>query len=499
MHTAFPMLLILQTTLAALYGLCAVSLLIYTSGHGVLLWQYGRKRQHRLSLPHSPECDLPAVTVQLPIYNEQHVVFRLLDAVASLDYPAGKLQIQILDDSSDTTTHLIAQKIRQFPHLQIEHIRRPQRQGYKAGALAYGLTKTDAPFIAIFDADFVPAPDFLRRTVPYLLADEQLGVVQTRWGHLNPTANALTRAQVLSIDAHFLIEQAGRSAAGWPLPFNGTGGVWRAQAIHDAGGWSAATLTEDLDLSMRAQMQGWRALLLPHVVVPGELPPQLAAYRQQQMRWAQGSSQNFRHKLIPLWRSRLAIPAKIMATHYLAQYLPQLWMLALLLLAPPLLLLAALPTLPLAPLGFISLLPPLLYAVSQAMQGEGWLRRLAAFPVLLLVGTGFIARNSLAVLRGLFGSTHHEPTFLRTPKFSQEWQRSEYALRSHVPPLAEISLALYALWGAGLAVDQSPPLVSYFLLHALSFIVVAIWEWVDSRLLHEGKRSPRILAESGND
>lgn len=499
MPSASLMLLILQTTLAALYVFCAVSLVIYTSGHGVLLWQYWRKRQHKPQLPNIPEDDLPAITIQLPIYNEQHVVFRLLDAVASLEYSPQKLQVQILDDSNDSTTRLIAQKIRQFPHLQIEHIRRPQRQGYKAGALAYGLSKTEAPFIAIFDADFVPAPDFLRRTVPYLLADEKLGVVQTRWGHLNPTANALTRAQVLSIDAHFLIEQAGRSVAGWPIPFNGTGGVWRAQTIHEVGGWSAATLTEDLDLSMRAQMRGWRALLLPEVVVPGELPPQFAAYRQQQARWAQGSSQNLRRQFVPLWRSRLAFPAKIMATHYLAQYLPQLWMLILLLLIPPLLLLDALPTLPLTPLGFISLIPPLLYAVSQMSQGQGWLRRLAAFPVLLLVGTGLIARNSLAVLRGLFGSTQQAPVFLRTPKFSQQWQGSQYALRAQFPPLAEIFLGLYALWGVGLALDQSPALAPYMLLYAAAFSTVAAWEWLESRLLHEDKSAPHILAESGND
>ncbi|MCA9914413.1 MAG: hypothetical protein KC496_13755, partial [Anaerolineae bacterium] len=209
--------------------------------------------------------------------------------------------------------------------------------------------------------------------------------------------------------------------------------------------------------------------------------------------------QNFRRQWFPLWRSPLSIPAKIMATHYLAQYLPQVWMLLLLLLIPPLLLLDALPVLPLAPLGFISLIPPLLYVVSQKRQGVGWLRRLLAFPVLLLVGTGLIARNSLAVLRGLFGSTQQEPTFLRTPKFSQNWQHSEYALRSHMPPLVEIFLALYALWGAGLALNQSPALVPYLLLYAAAFSVVAAWEWLESRMLHEGETAARMLAKSGND
>ncbi len=510
------MLVTLGTTLATLYLLCALCLLIYTSGHGVLLWQRLRRKPAPISTEDdiavggrpaaSPDARVgwrsptfPIVTVQLPIYNEQHVVLRLLDAVAALDYPPEKLRVQVLNDSSDHTTSLIARHIRRLPpQLQVEHIRRPTRSGYKAGALAHGLARTDASFVAIFDADFVPAPDFLRRTLPHLLADESLGVVQTRWGHLNRTANPLTQAQALSIDAHFLIEQAGRDAAGWPLPFNGTGGIWRVQTIRDAGGWSSATLTEDLDLSMRAQLRGWRALLLPDVVVPGELPPQLAAYRLQQGRWAQGSSQNLRRLLLPLWKSPLTLPAKVMASHYLAQYLPQLWMLLLLLLAPPLLLLDALPVLPLAPLGFISLIPPLLYVVSQRMQGAGWLQRLTAFPMLLLLGTGLIARNSGAVLRGLF-RTQDEVPFLRTPKFAEEWQVSAYALPSH-PPLLELVFAAYALWGIALAAQTAPALIPYLLLHVVSFCTVAAWEWREARRVQrQQENAPRLLAESGND
>lgn len=494
------MLALLGTSLAAVYLLCALCLLIYTSGHGVLLWKTLRwgHRQHAAPLQQISPDSLPHVTIQLPIYNEQYVVLRLLDAVAAQDYPAEKLHVQILDDSSDSTTGLIAQHIRRIaqrhPKLQIDHIRRSNRSGYKAGALAYGLSLTDSPFIAIFDADFVPAPDFLQRTIPPLLQDARLAVVQTRWGHLNRAANALTRAQALSIDAHFLIEQAGRSAAKWPLPFNGTGGVWRAAAIQDAGGWSAQTLTEDLDLSMRAQLRGWRALLLPDVTVPGELPPQIAAYRQQQIRWAQGSSQNLRRLLFPLWRSYLSLPAKIMATHYLAQYLPQLWMLILLLLAPPLLLLDALPMSPLAPLGIISLIPPLLYIVSQQMQGGDWVQRLLAFPALLLLGSGLIARNSWAVLRGIFVE-EHEPTFLRTPKFAQEWQGSPYALHSALP-LVELLLGIYALWGAYLALIQVSALLPYLLLQAIAFFSVAIREWYDSQhVLRSSKASPRLATE----
>ena len=254
-----------------MYGFCALLLAVYTAGHGVLLIQYIRHRNKRSANRgiQKHEHDLPIVTVQLPIYNEQRVVQRLIDAVICLDYPIDKLHIQILDDSSDATSHEIARHIRRYSHLQIKHIRREKRTGYKAGALAYGLEQAqDSEYIAIFDADFVPPEDFLLQTIPYLLDDPGLGVVQTRWGHLNPETNGLTRAQVLSIDTHFLIEQAERSRSGWPLPFNGTGGVWRVAAIRDAGGWSSATLTEDLDLSFRAQIRGWRSIFLPDLVVP---------------------------------------------------------------------------------------------------------------------------------------------------------------------------------------------------------------------------------------
>ena len=236
------------------YGICALLLAGYTLGHGVLLVQYLRHRRETPAQPHVT--DWPAVTVQLPLYNEQHVALRLLEAVTALDYPPEKLHIQILDDSTDATSGLIAHHIRRYPQLKIDHLRRHDRTGYKAGALAYGLARTNSEYIAIFDADFVPPRDFLKRTLPFLLHDDKLGVVQTRWGHLNPDDSWLTRAQVLSIDTHFLIEQTGRNRSGWPLPFNGTGGVWRASTIRDAGGWSAATLTEDLDLSFRGADAG---------------------------------------------------------------------------------------------------------------------------------------------------------------------------------------------------------------------------------------------------
>jgi cellulose synthase/poly-beta-1,6-N-acetylglucosamine synthase-like glycosyltransferase len=470
--------------LVILYGFCAALLALYTLGQGVLLIQHLRYRDHT---PHTPSVTAwPAVTVQLPVYNERHVVTRLIDAVAALDYPPDKLHIQILDDSTDATPAFIARQIARYPHLNISHIRRRKRTGYKAGALAYGLSESDSPFVAIFDADFVPPPDFLKQTVPYLLHDGNLGVVQTRWGHLNAESNWLTRAQVLAVDVHFLVEQHGRNRAGWPLPFNGTGGVWRRACIDDAGGWSDDTLTEDLDLSFRAQVRGWKSLFLPDVVVPGELPPQLAAYRQQQARWAKGSGQCLRKLFGAVWCAPLSLMQRLMATQHLFQYVPHPLMLLLLLLTPPLLLAEALHSLPLAPLGLIGLVPPLMYMASQRDNPHAR-RNLLAFPALLLVGTGMIWNNSQAFISGLFEKGGE---FRRTPKFVSGWQQSDYALKDSTR-LIELALMLYALWGAWLAYQTEPGVMPYLLLYAASFATVAGRDVQERRRLSDAPAQAR--------
>ena len=324
-------------------------------------------------------------------------------------------------------------------------------------------------------------------------ADDSLGVVQTRWGHLNPDDNWLTRAQVLSIDTHFLIEQTGRCRSGWPLPFNGTGGVWRKSTIIDAGDWSAVTLTEDLDLSFRAQIRGWHSLMLPEIVVDGELPPQLAAYRQQQARWAKGSSQCLRRLLRPVWKSDLNFTSKLIATQHLAQYIPHVLMLTMLLLSPLLMFTKSLHSIPLAPLGIIGLIPPLMYIVSQHDTGGNWGRRLLAFPALLLIGTGMIWNNSRAVISGLF-ETHSE--FRRTPKFVDAWTQSDYALRLNSGLIVEIALGVYALWGAWVAWQTLPALTPYLLIHAASFATVSIWDTLDQWRI---QRTPMMRANPVSD
>ena len=474
------------TLLQTIYVLCAFSLGLYTAGQAILLWQYWRTRNQ--STASSPLTELPHVTVQLPLYNEAKVAGRLIDAVAAFDYPRDKLLIQALDDSTDLTVQLVARKLAALDArgFRTQHIRRENRFGFKAGALAAGLRRCKSNYIAIFDADFLPPPDFLRRALPHLLADPAIGIVQSRWGHLNAEENSLTRAQRLSIDTHFVVEQAARNRSGWLIPFNGTGGVWRRSCIEAAGGWSADTLTEDLDLSYRAQMAGWRSQFLPDVEVPGEIPPQLAAYKQQQARWATGNTQCLRKLARPLLSSRLGASQKIMAIQHLCQYLPQPLMLLMLLLTPPLLLADGLAGLSLAPLGMIGLAPPLMYIAGQMQLYRNWPRAMTAFPALLFIGTGMSLSNSLAVAAALLGI---KPPFRRTPKFERDWKRSGYALSADPTLWLEVALMAYAFWATSLAWALQRELCPYLLIYALSLATVMAWSLRDSWIL---RRQPEV-------
>jgi cellulose synthase/poly-beta-1,6-N-acetylglucosamine synthase-like glycosyltransferase len=462
--------------LTALYIISASALALFSLGQGILLVQYWRTRHQTIETPKVSPQALPSVTVQLPLYNEASVSQRLLAAICGLDYPRERLHIQLLDDSSDETSTVLAELIPSYQAqgFQIEHVRRAKREGYKAGALQVGLKTCQAEFVVIFDADFVPAPDFLQRTLPHLLADDGLAVVQTRWGHLNADENWLTQAQALAVDGHFVVEQTARNRSAWFIPFNGSGGIWRVSAIHDSGGWLSRTLTEDLDLSYRAQLRGWRALYLPDIVVPGELPPQLAAYRQQQARWAQGDIQCLAIFTPLLWRANLPRMVKLMAIHHLFQYLAQPLMLLLLLLTPPLLAADALSP-ALAPLGVMGFIPPLLYAISQYRLYPNWARRMAIFPVLLLVVTGMVFANSWAVLKALMGQADE---FKRTPKYADQWQSSRYALKGHWR-YAELSLALYAILGVWIALRNEPAAVPYLLIYVASLGTIVLWDALD--------------------
>ncbi len=479
----------MTSLLTSLYAFCAFLLALYTCGQAILLIRYWRTRR---AADDKPDLRVfPSVAVQLPLYNEQFVADRLIEAVARFDYPRDKLLIQVLDDSDDGTVNLVARKLEALKArgFRVQHIRRAARESYKAGALAYGLQFCDSEYIAIFDADFLPPPDFLQATLPHLIADPRIGIVQSRWSHLNAEANSLTRAQKLSIDTHFVVEQTARNRSGWLIPFNGSGGLWRRACIEAAAGWSADTLTEDLDLSYRAQIAGWHSLFLPDIEVPGEIPPQLAAYKQQQARWAMGNTQCLIKLTGSIIKAKLSLSQKIMAIQHLCQYLPQPLMLILLLLSPPLLLANSLAGLPLAWLGLVGLAPPMMYFVGQMRLSNrrGALRGMMAFPALLFIGTGISLNNSLAVLAALLGI---RIGFRRTPKFADEWANNPYALPGDISILLELMLTAYALWAAWLAWHIQPELCLYLLIYALSFAAVASWGIREHRLV----RRIRLLA-----
>jgi cellulose synthase/poly-beta-1,6-N-acetylglucosamine synthase-like glycosyltransferase len=467
---------VLVNVLAGIYLFCVVGLTVFSLGILTLLILWWHHRNDEIPTP-ALIGDWPKVTVQLPVYNERSVVARLINAVAKLDYPRNRLHIQILDDSDDDTDVVVAQLVAHHSRtgLSIAHIQRPDRTWYKAGALAYGLKYTDDELIAVFDADFVPDPSFLRRTIPHFVADPGLGIVQARWAHLNAQQNLITRTQAMSIDRHFVIEQTARNRGNLLLSFNGSGGIWRRACIEEAGGWSGGTVTEDLDLSYRAQMCGWRYLYLPDVAVRAELPPQLTAFKRQQARWAKGTTQNLMRLLFKLWRSPCLSPTqKYMGTLHLSQYLPQPMLLTMTLLTPPMMMAGVLNRLPLTPLGLISLLAPVMYVLSQRHLYHDWMHRLVAFPVLLGVGSGIMLNNTIAVL----GAFLQRPSvFKRTPKFSDKsWQTSQYALRVDWTIVIEIILIAYTAAGGIIALHTMPRLAPFLFGQACGFGTVVAWE-----------------------
>ncbi len=453
-----------------------------------------------LSPSNARASNLPRVTVQLPIYNERHVVVRLLDACARFDYPLDRLQIQILDDSTDQTTSLVQRHVEEWQRrgVNVVLVHRDQRTGFKAGALADGLATATGEFVAIFDADFEPPTHFLVHTIPHFLghAGAGIGFVQTRWGHLNRDYSVLTACQALALDGHFVVEQAARQMAGYPFGFNGSGGVWRRACIEDpaVGGWQADTLCEDLDLSYRAQLAGWQPLFLPDLAAPAEIPPQLLAFKRQQFRWAKGSVQTLKKLGRPVWASGWSLPARLAGLFHLGNYLIHPLLLLLLLITPFLLLLGVDPFGPLAWLSLASVGPPLLYAVAQRRLSKRlWLRRFAYLPVLTLLGMGLCLNNSLAVWQAL---TNRPGPFLRTPKFSVEdradsWRGSSYALALDPVVLGEAILALYALGGVFLAVAAGKWWsVPFLLLYAAGFgLMVGMGVGQSLRWRGRGRRS----------
>ena len=437
--------------------IAALTILFVFGSHGFIMIYYYLKFRTRKQPSAKTLDSYPVVTVQLPVFNEVYVVGRLIDAACAMIYPKDKLEIQVLDDSTDETVDIVGQYVERYRKLgfDIKQVRRPNRQGFKAGALKAGLDNARGVYVAIFDADFVPRQDFLLKTLPYFFTDPRIGMVQTRWEHINSDYSLLTRTQAMALDGHFVIEQAVRNKVGFFINFNGTAGIWKKECILDAGNWQTDTLTEDLDLSYRAQLRGWKFKYLNDVTSPAELPSEINALKSQQFRWTKGAIETARKMLPGVWKSPLPLKIKIHATFHLTNNL-----------VFPFIVLAGVLNVPLvfikhagahdAYFAFMSVFvfafigSFLFYLFSQKDVYADWRKRIFLFPVFMAGSMGFAVNNSRAVLEGLF---KRKSEFVRTPKYSIQSKKDSWRDKSYVPikisgtVVLEIVLALYCLIG----------------------------------------------------
>jgi cellulose synthase/poly-beta-1,6-N-acetylglucosamine synthase-like glycosyltransferase len=440
-----------DTVVLAVY-FSILAILSFYGIHRYLMVFLLRRHRSNVAVPKSRFEELPRVTVQIPIYNEMYVAERVIDAVAAFDYPRDRLDIQVLDDSTDETRAIASSAVERWKSLgvDIRYIHRTERTGFKAGALENGLESAQGEFIAIFDADFVPEPDFLQRTIHHF-TDPRVGMVQARWEHLNRDYSFLTRTQAIFLDGHFILESFTRFLSGRFFNFNGTAGILRRRTIEDAGGWQHDTLTEDLDLSYRAQMRGWKFVFLADVTVPAELPVEMSSFKAQQCRWAKGAMQTCKKVLLPVLRGNFAPREKLETWYHLTGNVSYPLMVLFSLVLFPALLIRynqgwfELMTvdLPLIILSFSSVTS--FYIMSQRFLHKDWRRRIAYLPGLMAVGIGMTIAGSRAVLEGALGI---KTAFVRTPKFSVEgstgdWKSKKYRGRVGLLPILEITLGLY--------------------------------------------------------
>ncbi|MEO0736267.1 MAG: glycosyltransferase [Cyanobacteria bacterium J06649_12] len=438
------------------YDLLLCTIALYSFHRLLIIWRFYCHR-HRSIQPayYYADTDLPNVTVQLPIFNELYVVDRLLKAVSQLNYPLDKLEIQVLDDSTDETRDICRRQVQQLKqqNLNIHHIHRQQRQGFKAGALDYGLTLANGELVAIFDADFVPMPDTLLKMVHHF-SDPRVGMVQARWEHLNRNYSTLTELQALMLDGHFVAEQTSRSRTGCFFNFNGTAGIWRIATIADAGGWRHSTVTEDLDLSYRAQMRDWRCVYLPEIQVPAELPMEMNSFKSQQFRWAKGSSQVARQLLPSILRADLPAYIKWEAFFHLTNNFNYLLMLLLLVLSLPYQLYVTYDWRyalffygPLSLSTSFSLIS--FYLIAQRQPHTNWFSwdLLKHLMLLMGVGIGLSINQSLAICDGLMRSN---TDFVRTPKHgvirtTENWLDKKYRAAKSWVPYGELIMMVYLM------------------------------------------------------
>ena len=430
--------------------------------------------------------NLPPVTIQLPIFNERYVARRLLRAVAKIRYPRQLFEIQVLDDSTDDTADVLRETVAELraDGINVSYVKRPNRVGFKAGALAYGLERAEGELVAVFDADFLPRKDFLERTIHHF-SDEKVGMVQVRWEHVNRAYSALTQIQAVLLDAHFVIEHSARFRSGRFFNFNGTAGIWRRDAIEEAGGWQHDTLTEDLDLSYRAQQKGWRFVFLEDVGVPAELPVDMVAFKSQQHRWAKGSIQTARKLLWGLLRSDAPRAVKMEACFHLTANLSFLLMLVLSVLMPMTLFVRVdrgwagtlamdIPLFAVATLSVCNF-----YAVSQRALGKRLWDQIKYLPLVLALGVGMSVNNSRAVVEALVG---HQTPFVRTPKYdikgaSGKWHAKRYVRRRWLQSVVELGVGLWftpAIWFALAHGGRALLSLPFLLLFQFGYLYVSV-------------------------
>jgi cellulose synthase/poly-beta-1,6-N-acetylglucosamine synthase-like glycosyltransferase len=440
-----------ETLVLVSYFFVLIILAVYGWHRYYLVYLYMRHRDCQ-AVARPPLDPLPLVTVQLPIFNEMYVADRLIEAVCQIDYPRDLLEIQVLDDSTDETQQIAERAVRRHvaDGADIKYLHREDRSGFKAGALEAGLKCARGRFIAIFDADFLPTPDFLRRVMgPF--SDERVGLVQARWGHINEDYSLLTRIQAILLDGHFVLEHGGRNRSGRFFNFNGTAGVWRRDAIESAGGWQHDTLTEDLDLSYRAQLAGWRFVFLPDLVAPAEVPVEMNAFKSQQHRWAKGSIQTCRKLLPRILRSDLPIGIKTEAFFHLTANFNYLLMSVLSILMFPSMVIRY-------NMGWYEMLlidVPLFFAATLSVSNfyvvcqreihRDWVSRLRYLPLLMSIGIGLCVNNTRAVIEALCDK---QTEFTRTPKYrierdGDEWVNKKYRQSVIGQPLVELGLGIY--------------------------------------------------------
>lgn len=490
---------ILAILLIVFYGFDILLLFGFGIHTYLMVYFYRKNREYCLSNTDNNAIDLsrvkpahlPEVTIQLPIFNEFYVVDRLIDATLKIEWPKEKLVIQVLDDSTDETKEKIAGIVSNLKarNYRIEHLHRTDRVGHKAGALKAGMNRTNSDYIAIFDADFIPSPDILVKSIPYF-SEPDVGMVQTRWGHINDDYSMLTMAQSFGIDGHFVVEQVARNGGKMWMNFNGTAGIWRRQCILDAGNWQADTLTEDFDLSYRAELAGWRFRYFTDIVNPAELPSTIASFKSQQFRWCKGSIQTA-VKLVPrILRSSFSPKIKAEAVTHLLNYSVHPLMVINILLSLPLLLIDQwtsykLSSVSMAILFFAATVlslstmgPTFFYIYSQRELYKNWKQRIVWIPVLMMIGTGIAVSNTKAFIEALIGK---KSAFMRTPKYGIQSKtdkvqdRKKYRQPLDLLVISEFLIGIYGLVTAYFAwMYQKPFIIPFMLIYSAGFLYISV-------------------------